>query len=164
MKNQTEWRGDILNDCTFIYEVAKSYRQAKGCAPHKFPKPVYQWLNRLVNEIDFENVIYRRRDDLVEALGTGNQPNLLRMLDQVENFVDFETSRTSKDVPEYWIRITINPTYGWRQSARVSRKEAIAKYNLFRDLSESSKYDVTLTPYYKAIVENEELRKDLVAV
>lgn len=163
MNKQTEWAGDIIDDTDFIYSVAKSYRDAKGL-PSKFPKPVYQWVKRLVNQIDYENVIYRRRDDLVEALDTGNQPNLLRMLKQVENYVDVETLRTSKDVPEYFIKITINPAYGWRQSARVRRKDAIEEYNLFRDLSESSKYDITLTPFYKAIVENEELRKDLVAV
>lgn len=158
-----EYRGEVINDCDFIYAVAKSYREATDTST-KFHKSKYQLLSKIVDIIDYQNIIFQPKEVLMEKLNINDVGNLSRSFRQVSDYLHVESSRDNKDIPVGWLRIEINPSYGWRANNRKSRESAINEFNMFRDLSLASRTDITLTPFYKAIVENEELRKELVAL
>ncbi|SDO36780.1 hypothetical protein [Vreelandella arcis] len=149
-KNTTS-REKVENNVEAIYQVAKDYRDIYG-QPVKFNKKDKKKLEMIVNLIDYENVLYKSRGELSKLLGIDDSGNLIRFfrnLDKKEylRYVS-RNNAYGEDIKPHYIKIYINPIYGWRDSERITKEEALKEYRLYQDLSEASKFDITLSQYF----------------
>lgn len=148
------YRGELINDVSFIYDASKDYQDLfKGY--RKFTKWQKGHLNKIAPFIQYENVIFASKEELQDKLGIPDQGNLLRLFRQVGHLVEVTSNRNDpENVPVGYLKVVVNPLYLWRPSLTKSRADAVKDWYRFRDLSEDSKRDVCLTPYYRDIYPN----------
>jgi len=76
-KKYTTSREKVENNIEVIYQVAKDYRNIYG-QPIKFNKTDKNKLDMLVKLIDYENVLYKSREELSKLLEIHDSGNLIR--------------------------------------------------------------------------------------
>ncbi len=147
----TEWRGEVINDVEHIRLVAKVHNRLTGQA-NKFPIHKAQKVSKLVDAISYQNIVYVTLDELKEVMCIPDKRNLFRALQTISDFVEVRTAGTHpEEVRPNYVKVVVNPAYGWRTSTRVSREKAINDWYMFCDLSETSKKDVTLSSLYQTL-------------
>ncbi|MCK2041948.1 hypothetical protein KZO83_04505 [Chromohalobacter sp. TMW 2.2308] len=142
----------IINDCLKIHSASKFYSFMNKRNTAKFTKGEYKKISLLVDQIDYENVILMTRKGLCELFGCKIN-NINRTLRNIDHLIEYETSWGNDEVPRGYIRIVVNPAYGWKQSDRLTREQAIHKWYLIRGLSETSKKDFYCTTQYQELLD-----------
>jgi hypothetical protein len=139
------------NNVEAIYQVAKEYRDIYGQSI-KFNKTDKNKLDMLVKLIDYENVLYKSREELSKLLEIHDSGNLIRFFRQLDKkgYIRYVSRNNpyGEDITPHYIKIYINPIYGWRDSERITKEEALKEYRFYQDLSEASKFDITLSQYF----------------
>lgn len=144
------YSGELIDNIDQIIGIDKLHAKTFDTY-RKFPKPHWQFMKKLVSLIEYENVVFMEKTELMKKLHINDGGNLLRSLRQVEHLVVVESSRTDKSVPVGWLKIFVNPLYAYRPSATKCQATLEREFRMFQDLSETSRKDITLSPYYHKV-------------
>ena len=137
----------VIDDTDKIYDLSKAFKFISG-ERVMFPKPHYQLMKTLISLISYENVVYIKRDELCSILNVV-EPNLLRKLKMIDHLVEYYSHQDDRSVEQGYVRIEINPVYGWKPSYTTSRADAVKWWYAIRELCEESKQDFVLRPEYR---------------
>lgn len=153
---QKQYRGEIIDNTDLIFNTSKAYARTFGMGK-KFHKAHYQTMKKLVNNLQYENVIYLHIEDWKELLSVSCHGNVHHKLRAVSHLIEIRSSRTDKDVARGFMKVLVNPEYGYRVSQQKPRDQAIKQFRFLQDLSEVSKKDITLSDFYQSIKNSEEV-------
>tara|TARA_B100000700_G_scaffold246505_1_gene275434 strand:+ start:17644 stop:18093 length:450 start_codon:yes stop_codon:yes gene_type:complete len=140
----------IKNDIDKIHLVSEALAGRNSNGLPKFNKSKYRLLKRLSELVQYESGFKVTRDYLCDHLQVDSRNLHVTLKPLIESqLIEFDTARTDEKLKKGEVKIVINPNYCWSFSNRVTREKAVEDWYFLRDLSETSKTDITLSPAFK---------------
>ncbi|WP_280554372.1 hypothetical protein [Halomonas sp. 25-S5] len=143
----------INNNIDLIYCISKGLSVQNFDKLPKFDKHTYKRLKRLSELVQYGSSFTVERQYLCDHLQVTpyNLINTLSFLVK-KQLIEYETNKTNPDIPFGKIKVTICPSYVWSYHMTKTREQACSEWYLLRDLAETSKTDITLSPAYQDLV------------
>lgn len=158
MSQKDRRRLKLFNNCRAIYDMDKG-RACLEKSSATMSASTMEKMNRLINRLDYRNVIVARPREISHVLGIDHR-NLYKHLRSLKGLVDW--SGPSQGIKQGSVRVEVCPSYGFRYEAYLldsAREKAVKAWYLTRcrSLSDGGAVAMEAMPYRDIDEEKKEL-------